>query len=198
MANRRGKVEAVTDFLFLGSKITADSDCTHKIRRKLLLGRKAMTNLESVLKSRHHFADKSPCSQGYALSSSHVQMWELDHKKEYQKIDAFKFCYWRRLLRFAWTAMISNQPSQQKSTLNIHWKDWCWSWSSNTLATWREKPTYCKDSDAEKDWEQEKGVMEDEMVGWHHWLNGHEFEQILGDSEGQGSLVCCCPWGGKE
>ena len=68
------KVEAVTDFLFFGSKITADGDCRHKIRRRLLLGRKAMTNLESVLKSRHHFADKSPRSQGYALSGSHVQM----------------------------------------------------------------------------------------------------------------------------
>ena len=67
-------MEAVTDFLFFGSKITADGDCRHKIRRRLLLGRKAMTNLESVLKSRHHFADKSPRSQGYALSGSHVQM----------------------------------------------------------------------------------------------------------------------------
>ena len=74
MTNRRGKVEAVTDFLFLGSKITADGDSNDEIRRQLLLGRIAMTNLESVLKSRHHFADKSPCSQGYALSSSHVQM----------------------------------------------------------------------------------------------------------------------------
>ena len=67
-----GNVEAMTDFLFLGSKITVDGDCSHGIRRRLLLGRKAMTNLDSVKKQRHHFADKSPYSQGYGLSSSHV------------------------------------------------------------------------------------------------------------------------------
>ena len=55
-----------------------------------------------------------------------------------------------------------------------------------------------KDSDAGKDWGQEKGTTEDEMIGWHHQLNGHEFEQTLGDSEGQGRLACCIPWGHKE
>ena len=74
------RVEAVTDFLFLGSKITVDGDCNHEIRRHLLLGRKAMTNLESVLKNRD-FADKAPYSQGYCLSSSHVRLYELDHKE---------------------------------------------------------------------------------------------------------------------
>ena len=67
-----GNVEAVTYFLFLGSKITADGDGSHEIRRRFLPGKKAMTNLDSVLKSRHHFADKGPYSQGYGLSSSHV------------------------------------------------------------------------------------------------------------------------------
>ena len=66
------KVEVVTDFLSLGSKITEDSDCSHEIRRQLLLGRKAMTNLDSVLKSKDHFANKGQYSQGYSLSSSHV------------------------------------------------------------------------------------------------------------------------------
>ena len=71
--------------------------------------------------------------------------------------------------------------SWRKSILNIHWKDWCWSWSSNSLATW------CKVPDAKKDWgQEEKGATEDDMVGWHHRLNGHEFEQTLGDSEGEG------------
>ena len=75
-------VEAVTDFLFLGSKITADSDCSHEIRRWLLLGRKAMTNLDSVLKSqRHYSADKGPYSQGYGLPSGHVWLWRLDPKE---------------------------------------------------------------------------------------------------------------------
>ena len=67
-------VERVTDFIFLGSKITADGDCNHEIKRRLLLGRKAMTNLESILKSRHYFADKDPSSQSYGFSSSHVWM----------------------------------------------------------------------------------------------------------------------------
>ena len=81
----------------------------------------------------------------------------------------------------------------------FHWKDWCWSWNSNTLVTWWEEPTHWK-----RPWcwerlrQEEKEATEDEMVGRHHWLNGHEFEQTLGDSEGQGSLACCSPWGHKE
>ena len=68
------KVETVTDSIFLGSKITADGDCSHEIKRHLLLGRKAVTNLDSILKSRHHFAEKGPSSQSYGFSSSHVRM----------------------------------------------------------------------------------------------------------------------------
>ena len=68
------KVEVVIDFLFLGSKITADGDCSHETRRRLLLGRKAMTNLDTVLKSRHYFADKGPYSQGYGIPSGHVRL----------------------------------------------------------------------------------------------------------------------------
>ena len=86
-----------------------------------------------------------------------------------------------------------------KSILNIHWKDWCWSRSSNTLATWCEEPIHWKDPDSGKDWvQEEKRETEDEMAGWHHWLNGHEFEQAPRDSEGQGSLVCCSWWGCRE
>ena len=70
--------ETVADFIFLGSKITADGDCSHEIKRRLLLGRKVMTNLDSILKSREHFANKGPSSQGYGFSSGHVWMWELD------------------------------------------------------------------------------------------------------------------------
>ena len=74
--------ETVTDFIFFGSKITADGDCSHETKRRLLLGRKAMTNLNSVWKKqRHQFSDKGPSNQSYGLSSSHVWMWELDHKE---------------------------------------------------------------------------------------------------------------------
>ena len=76
------KIETMTDFIFLGSKITVDGDCSHEIKRCLLLGRKAMTSLDSILKKqRHYFANKCPSSQSYGFSSSHVWMWEPDHKK---------------------------------------------------------------------------------------------------------------------
>ena len=106
-------METVTDFIFLGSKITADSDCSHEIKRHLLLGRKAMTNLDSILKSRDiPLPTKIHISQSYGFSSSHVQMWELDHKKaEHQRNDAFKLQCWRRLLRVPWTARRSNQSN---------------------------------------------------------------------------------------
>ena len=87
-------VEAVSDFILGGSKITADGDCSHEIKRCLLLGRKAMTNLDSILKSRD-IANKDPSSQSYALSSSRVWMWELDHKEDWvQK----KWCFWTVVL----------------------------------------------------------------------------------------------------
>ena len=76
-----------------------------------------------------------------------------------------------------------------------------WSWNSNTLATWCEELTHWKilySPDAGKDWRQEKGMTEYEMVGWHNWRDGHEFEQALGVGDRQGSLVCCTPWGRKE
>ena len=74
-------VETVTDFIFWDSKITADGDCSHEIKRRLLLARKAMINLDSILKSRHYFANKGPSSQSYGFSSSRVWIWELDYKE---------------------------------------------------------------------------------------------------------------------
>ena len=76
-------VETVLDFILGGSKITADGDCSHEIKRHLLLGRKVMTNLDSILKSRHYFANKGPSSQGYGFSSGHVWIWELDSKESW-------------------------------------------------------------------------------------------------------------------
>ena len=86
--------------------------------------------------------------------------------------------------------------SQRKSILNIHWKGWCWSWSSNTLATYAKSWLTGKDPDAGKDWgQEEKGATEDEMVGWGHWFSGHKFESTLVDNEGLASLASCSPWG---
>ena len=89
------KVEVVTGILSSGSEITADGDCSHEIRRPLLFGRKAMTNLDGMLKNRHHFADKELCSQGYDLFSGDIQLWKLDHKEG----KALKnWCFWTVVL----------------------------------------------------------------------------------------------------
>ena len=99
-------------FFFLGSKITADGDCSHEIKRYLLLGRKVMTNLDIILKSRdiNYFANKGPSCQSYSFSSSHVWMWDLDSKESWVwRIDAFELWCWRRLLRVPWTTRRYNQ-----------------------------------------------------------------------------------------
>ena len=93
MANRWGQL---ADFILGGSKITADGDCSHEIKRRLLLGRKAMTNLESILKKqRYYFANKGPSSQSYGFSSSHVWMWELDYKESWVPKN---WCFWTVVL----------------------------------------------------------------------------------------------------
>ena len=121
-------------------------------------------------------------------------------KAEHQRTDAFELWCWRRLLRVPCTARRTNQSrSLGKSVLNILWKDWCWSWNFNTLITWCEELTHLKRPWC---WESVKvggdGTTEDEMIGCHQWPSGHKFEQAPKDSEGQGSLACCSPWGCKE
>ena len=114
-------------------------------------------------------------------------------KAEHWRIDAFKLWHWRSLLRVPWIARRSNQSILRKSVLNIHWKDWCWSWNSNTLELYLMW-LLGKDPDAREDWRQEeKGTTEDEMVEWHHRLDGHEFERAPRVGDGQGRLVCCSP-----
>ena len=157
------KVEVVADFLFLGSKITADSDCSHEIKRCLLLGRKAMTDLDSVF-----FADKGLYSQSYGFSSSHVRCEKLDYKEGW----ALKnWCFWtvvlRRLLRVPWTARRSNQSILKEINPSIHWKYCCWSWSSSTLATWCKEPTHCKRPWC---WERLRARGEGGSRGWDGWM----------------------------
>ena len=107
-----------TDFIFLGSKITVDGDCSHEIKRCLLLGRKAVTNLVSELNQRHCFAHKAPYSQSYGFSSSQVWMWELDYKESWApKNWCFELWCWRRLLRVPWTARRSNQSILKEISL---------------------------------------------------------------------------------
>ena len=118
-------------------------------------------------------------------------------KAEHQRTDAFELWCWRRLLRVPWIARRSNQSILKK---NLPWI-FIRRTDAEVPILWlpdAKSRLIVKDSDAGKDWgQEEKRVTNDEMIGWHHRLNGHEFEQTLEDSEGQGSLVCCSPWGHK-
>ena len=111
MANRRDKVEAVTDFVFLDSEITAYGDCSLEIKRHLLLGRKAMTNLDSVLKSRDIISPTKVCivkGLAFPVVMYGYESWTIK-KVERRKMDTFELWCWRRLLRVPWTARRSNQ-----------------------------------------------------------------------------------------
>ena len=119
-------------------------------------------------------------------------------KGKCQRTNAFKLWWWRRLLRVPWTARRSNQSILKEINPEHSLEGLILKLKFQYLTEARSWLTG-KDPDAGKDWgREEKWPTEDEMVGWHHQLNGYKFEQISGDGEGQGSLVCCCPWGCKE
>ena len=147
-----------------------------------------------LLGTQAHFADKGPDGQSYGFSSIHVWMGELDHKEGWAPKN---WCFWIVVLENT-LGLQGDQTSQsyRKLVLNIHWKDWCRSWSSILWPPHAKSRLIWKDPDAGKDWRQEeKGTTEDEIVRWHHWLNGPEFEQTPRDSDRQGSLACCSRWG---
>ena len=123
-------------------------------------------------------------------------MWELECKEIWVQKN---WCFWTVVLEKTLESPLDCKIKPVNLKGNHPWIfTGCWSWNSNTLATWFEG-LIGKDPDAGKNWKQEeKGMMEDEMVGWHRWLNGHEFEQALGVGAGQGGLACCSPWGHKE
>ena len=116
---------------------------------------------QDIKKQRHYFANKSPSSQSYGFSSNHVWIWTIKKAKS-QRTDAFELWCWRRLFRVPWTERRSNQ-----SILNIHWRDWCWSWSSKSLATWCEEPTHWKWPWC---WERSKAGREGDDRGWDGWM----------------------------
>ena len=147
----------------------------------------------------HHFTDAGLCSQSYGFSSSHVWMWELDHKEGWVPKN---WCFWIVVLEKTFESPLDCKEINSvslKGNQAWHWKDGSdaeapilWPPDVKSWLIW-------KDPDPGKDWRQEeKGATEDEMVGWCHWLNGHKFEQTLGESEGQRSLACCSPWGCKQ
>ena len=202
MANRRWKVEVVTEFLFLGSKITVDGDCSHESWRHLLLGRKAMTNLDSVLKSRNitlpikvcilkamvfpvvaYGCEKLDCKEGGAMNNWWLQTM-VPEKTPESLLDSKKIKPVNLKGNQPWLLVGRTNADAQKPVF----------WSSDV---------YCwligKVPDAGKDWGQkEKRVSGDEMAGWHHRCNRHELGQTSGDGEGQRGLACCSPWDRKE
>ena len=156
---------------------------------------------QHIKKQRHYFANKGPSSQGYGFSSSYVWMYELDYKESW----ALKnWCFWTVVLEETLEG-----PLDYKKIKSVRPKgNQSWIFTGRTDAE-AEPPILWppdgnsrligKDSDAGKDWRwKEKGMTEDEMVGWHHGLDGHEFEQALRVGDRQGSLGCCSPWDGKE
>ena len=168
--------------LFWGApKITADGDCSHEIKICLFLWRKVMTNLDSILKSRHYFVNKGLSTQSYGFSSSHVWMWELDYKESW----AWKnWCFWTMVLEKTLESFLDCKEIQ-----SIHPKgDQSWIFIGRTDAAAEisilrtpdvKNWLIWKDPDAGKDWRcEEKRMTEDEMVGWHHWLDGHELSTL--------------------
>ena len=160
-----------------------------------------MTNLDSILKSRHNFVNKGLSSQGYGFSSGRVWIWELDYKESW----ALKnWCFWTVVLEKTLESSLDCKEIQP-----VHLKgNQSWIFigrtdvEAETLILWPPDAKNWlieKDPDAGKDWRwEEKEKTEDEMVGWLHQLDGHEFEQALGVGDGQGSLACCSSWGCKE
>ena len=155
--------------------------------------------LSESVTQRHYFTDKGPSSQSYGFSSSHVWMWELDHKEGWAPKN---WCFWTVVLEETQESL-----GQQRDQSNPEGNQ-PWIFTGRTDAE-AEAPILWphnvksrligKDPDAGNDWgQEEKGATENEMVGWHHQHNGHEFEQILGDSKAQGTQACCSPWGHNE
>ena len=189
--------------LFLGgSKITADGDCSHEIKWRLLLGRKLMTNLDNKLKSRDiSLTKKGLSSQGYGFSSGHVWMWELDSEESWVSKN---WCFWTVVLE-----KTLESPLDCKEIQPVYSKGHqSWVFIARTDAE-AETPVLWpphakswligKDPDAGRDWgQEEKGMTDDKMAGWRHRLDGHEFEWTPGVGDGQGGPVCCDSWGRKE
>ena len=156
---------------------------------------------QQIKKQRDYFANKSPYNQSYGFSSSHVWMWELDHKEGWAPKN---WCFWTVVLEKTLESLLDSKeikPVNPKGN-----QPWIFTGRTNAeaeaLILWPSDVKNWltgKDPDPGKNWRQEeKGMTKDEMVGWHHRLNGHEFEQTLEDGEGQETQVCCSPWGHKE
>ena len=185
--------------LFLGSRITADADCSHEIKKHLLLGRKTMTNLDSIFKSRDiTLLTKVRLVKAmvFPVVIYGCESWTIN-KAEHWRTDGVGL---EKTLESPLDGKENKlvKPKRNQSWIFIERTDA----GAETPVLWplgAKSWLTAKDPEAGQDWRQEvKGMIEDEIVGWHHRLNGHEFEQDLGDDEGQGSLAFCSSWGCKE
>ena len=202
MANRWGNNRNSERLILGGSKITADGDCSHEIKRHLLLGSKAMINLDSILKSWGITLPTKLClvkAMVFPVVMYGCESWTIK-KAECRRIDAFELRCWRRLMRVPWTARRSNQsilkeisPEYPLERLMLKFKRQYFGhlmWRTDSF----EKTLMLGKIEGRR----QKGTTKDEMVGWHHWLHGHEFEETLGVGDGQGGLAWCSPWGLKD
>ena len=162
-------VETVTDFIFLGSKITADGDCSHEIKRRLLFGRKVMANLDSILKSRDITLSTKVClvkAMVFPVVMYGCESWTIK-KAEHWRIDAFELWCWRRLLKVPLTARRSSQSILKEISPGCSLEDWCWNWNSNTLATWGEEMTHWKRPWC---WKRLRAGGKGDDRGWSGWM----------------------------
>ena len=197
-----GKQWKQWETLFLGVPKSLQMVIAAMKLRHFLLGKKVMTNLNSILESRDIILPaKVHLWSSYGFSSSHMRMWELDHKESWA---VKNWCFWTVGLE-----KTLESPLDCKEIQPVHPKgNQSWIFIERTDAEGETQILWLpvamnwliwKDPGAGKDWRQEeKGMTEDEMVVWHHRLDGHEFEQALGGGDGQESLVCCSPWGHEE
>ena len=156
---------------------------------------------QHIKKQRHHFSDTGLYRQSYSFSSGHVWMWELEHQEGWAPKN---WCFHTVVLEKTLESPLDTKEIKQVNPNGN--QPWIFIGRTDDKV---KAPIFWppdvksqltgKDSDAGKDWGyEEKGTTEDETTGWHHWLNGHEFEQVPGYSEAQGGLECCSPWGHKE
>ena len=183
---------------FSGSKITVDGDCSCEIKRRLLLARKVMTNLDSIFKSRDIIlSTKVRLVKALVFPVGLVWMWELGYKESWAPKN---WCFWTVVLEKTLESPLDCSeiqpvnPKGDQSRVFIARTDA----EAETPILWPpdvKSWLIWKDSDAGKDWgQEEKGTTEDEMVGWHHRLNGHGFGWTPGVGDGQGGLACCSSW----
>jgi len=194
-------METVRDFIFLGSKITVDCDCSPIIKRQLHLGSKGMTNLDSILKSRditlpttvHLFK-----GMVFPVVMYGCESWTIK-KAEHWRIDAFELWCWRRLLRALWTPRRSKQSilneicpeyALERLILKLKLRYFGHLRRADSL----EKTLMLGKIECRRG----RGWQRMSWLGWHHWLDGQDFEQVQWVGDGQGSLVCCSPWGCTE